>query len=230
MSYQPASYLEQCLDRATIHVFDVDQTLTRHSTGRRFAQAGIRLGAFHIRDFLTMPWFYLRYRLGSLKLADITREIQVISGMRRDRIREIAAAAWRDFIRDDLFAAARAHLRACRARGHRTVLLSTSFDLILEPLAEALEVDAVLSSRLEFTGDTATGWLIGGPCYAEAKARRLSEYLAAEGRSPAECAFYSDSFHDMPGFELVGTPVPVNPDSVLRVAARRQGWPITRWR
>jgi HAD superfamily hydrolase (TIGR01490 family) len=223
------NYLEQCLERATIHVFDVDHTLTRHSTGRRFAQAGIRLGEFHIRDFLTMPWFYLRYRMGSLKLTDITREIQVISGMRRDRIREIAAAAWRDFVEDDLFSAAREHLRTCQARGHRTLLLSTSFDLILEPVAAALEVDTVLASELEFEGDRATGWIVGGPCYAEEKARRLSEYLTAEGRSPEECAFYSDSFHDMPSFELVGTPVPVNPDSVLRVAARGQGWPITKW-
>ena len=223
------TYLEETLERATVHVFDVDHTLTRHSTGRRFAQAGIRLGAFHVRNFVTMPWFYLRYRLGSLKLADITREIQVISGMSRTRLREIAAAAWRDFIEDDLFPAAREHVRACRTRGHRTVLLSTSFDVILAPLAQALEVNAVLSSELEFAGDHATGWISGGPCYAEAKARRLVEYLAAEGLRAEECAFYSDSFHDMPSFELVGTPVPVNPDSVLRVAARRAGWPVVRW-
>ncbi|MEX2445239.1 MAG: hypothetical protein WD492_16700 [Alkalispirochaeta sp.] len=88
------NYLEKYLGRSSIHVFDVDHTLTRHSTGRRFAQAGIRLGAFRVRDFITMPWFYLRYRMGSLALADITREIQVLRGMSRARLREIAAAAW----------------------------------------------------------------------------------------------------------------------------------------
>jgi HAD superfamily hydrolase (TIGR01490 family) len=222
--------LDEVLAGAGVHVFDVDHTLTRHSTGRRFAQAGIRTGAFRRRDFLSMPWFYLRYRLGSLTLADITREIRVIAGMSTRELRDVAAVAWSAFVANDLFPGAREHVARCRAAGARTVLLSTSFDLILEPLAQELGVETVIASELEFDGDRATGWIVGGPCYAEEKARRLTEYLAERDLPAAECAFYSDSFHDLPSFQMVGMPVPVNPDGVLRTAAARAGWPVVRWR
>lgn len=230
MSDGARAALEAVLSRAKVHVFDVDHTLTRHSTGRRFAQAGIRSGVFRRWDFLSMPWFYLRYRLGSLSLADITREIRMIAGMTTEELRDVAATAWSEFIAGDLFPEARKHIAACRAVGARTVLLSTSFDLILEPLAAELGVETVIASELEFHNDRATGWIVGGPCYAEEKARRLAGYLAERDIAAAECAFYSDSFHDLPSFQMVGMPVPVNPDGVLRTAARRAGWPVVRWR
>jgi HAD superfamily hydrolase (TIGR01490 family) len=230
VSDRARSALDAALARAHVHVFDVDHTLTRHSTGRRFAQAGIRTGAFRRRDFLSMPWFYFRYRLGSLSLADITREIRMIAGMTAGELRAVAAAAWSDFVAADLFPEARDHVAACQAAGARTVLLSTSFDLILEPLAQELGVETVIASELEFHGDRATGWIVGGPCYAEEKARRLAAYLGERDLPAGECALYSDSFHDLPSFQMVGMPVPVNPDGVLRTAAARAGWPVVRWR
>tara|TARA_B100000614_G_scaffold63013_1_gene55903 strand:- start:1536 stop:2237 length:702 start_codon:yes stop_codon:yes gene_type:complete len=224
-----AGPLDSLLSAATTHVFDVDHTLTRHSTGRRFAQSGIRRGVFRLHQFLTMPWFYLRYRMGSLRLQDITREIRPITGMARSDLVALAHEAWHDFVQDDLIPGAREHVAACRSRGHRTVLLSTSFDVILEPLARELEVDAVISSELEFTDGHATGWIVGGPCYAEEKSRRLRAYLDREQLVAERSAFYSDSFHDLPTFAMVAHPVPVYPDAVLSVHARREGWPVVRW-
>ena len=214
---------------ADLHVFDVDHTLTRHSTGRRFARSGIDLGMFRTRDFLSMPWFYLRYRLGRLSLDDITREIRMITGESRERLQEIAEHSWQRYSRGDLFPAAQDHLRRCRASGGEIVLLSTSFGLILAPLARELAVDAVISSQLEWCNGQATGWLVGGPCYAEEKALRLAVYLDEHSLSAQRVAFYSDSFHDLPTLEMVGYPVAVNPDAVLRRRARRLGWPIVHW-
>lgn len=214
---------------AELHVFDVDHTLTRHSTGRRFARAGIDLGVFRTRDFLSMPWFYLRYRLGRLSLDDITREIRVITGMPRTRLEGVANHCWEHYVQHDIFPAARAHLDRCRASGGDIVLLSTSFALVLNPLAHALAVDDVIASQLEWCDDRATGWLIGGPCYAEEKARRLDVYLREHGLTADRVAFYSDSFHDLPTLEMVGHPVAVNPDPVLTRRARRRHWPIVRW-
>lgn len=221
--------LRELLDGASVHVFDVDHTLTHHSTGRRFAQTGVRHGIFRLRHLATLPWFYLRYRLGTLQLSDITREIRAITGMTRDELRGLAEATWREYGERDLYPTAAAHIAACRERGHRVILLSTSFDVILQPLAATLQVDTVISSELEFIDDRATGWLVGGPCYAEEKTRRLERYLSANGIPADACAFYSDSFHDMPSFAHVGFPVPVHPDTVLRAQAQRAAWPVITW-
>ena len=223
------AYLASLVDQATTHVFDVDHTLTRHSTGRRFAQAGLADRTFRWHDFISMPWFYLRYRIGRLQLSDITREIRPMAGLARERITDLADMAWWSHVRSDLFPHAREHLNRCRARERRLVLLSTSIDLLLTPIAGHLGVDKTIASVLEFEDDICSGWIVGGPCYAQEKWRRLKHYLDEVGERPERCAFYSDSFHDLPTFVEVAFPVPVNPDLVLRRHARNANWPIVRW-
>ncbi len=225
-----ASYLEYLADRAHTHIFDVDHTLTRHSTGRRFAQAGVKVGLFSRRHLLSLPWFYLRYRLGHLSLEDVTREIRVLRGRTRRELSEIALSAWRDHIALDLYTQATRYVRSLVDRGRRVVLASTTFDVILEPLARELGVRDTISSVLQFEHDRATGWLLGGPCYAEEKARRIAVFLDDHGIDPDGCAFYSDSFHDLPSFNLVAFPVPVHPDALLRTRCAAAGWRAVSWK
>lgn len=47
---------------------------------------------------------------------------------------------------------------------------------------------------------------------------------ASEGLDLRRCTAYSDSANDIPMLSVVGTAVAVNPDSVLRDTARRNGW------
>jgi hypothetical protein len=53
---------------------------------------------------------------------------------------------------------------------------------------------------------------------------------AAEGLDLSRCAAYSDSINDLPMLSLVGRPVAVNPDSALRIEARKRGWEIRDFR
>jgi len=45
----------------------------------------------------------------------------------------------------------------------------------------------------------------------------------------SDCAFYTDSFSDVPVLEAVGQPVAVNPDPRLRRRANKRGWRIVDW-
>ena len=221
--------LEGLLDAARVHVFDVDHTLTRHATGRRFARAGINEGYLRLRDFWSLPWYYLRYRLGNLGIADVTREMRPLRGLSRTLVKELAEIAWWGYTRYDLFPRAARHIAACTERNHTVILLSTSFELLLNPLGRHLAVDAVIASRLAFEEGIATGWIAGTPCYADEKRRRLHAYLQEHALDGEPCAFYSDSFHDLPTFTSVTHPVAIHPDAALRRHATRHGWPIVRW-
>ncbi len=64
-----------------------------------------------------------------------------------------------------------------QAEGHRTVIVSASMDLYLEPIAEALGFDAVLCTRLAWADGIATGELDGPNCRGPVKARRLRAWL-----------------------------------------------------
>jgi HAD superfamily hydrolase (TIGR01490 family) len=222
--------LTPILESAACHIFDVDHTLVRHSTGRRFVQEGYRRGIIPARYVAWLPWFYLRYRLGTLTLKDLTREITPLRGRTRIEIEELAEAAWNDRISGDLYPDAVEYIARCRARGATVILASTSFDVILAPLAGHLDADETIASVLEFSDGVATGWIEGGPCYAEQKAERIGAVLEKHGLPMRRCAFYTDSHHDLSSLEQAGYPVVVHPDALLRRIAIRRAWPTVRWR
>ncbi|HYO51846.1 hypothetical protein [Archangium sp.] len=43
------------------------------------------------------------------------------------------------------------------------------------------------------------------------------------------CAFYTESYSDLPVMEVVGRPMDVHPDRRLRREALRRGWPVVDW-
>src|SRR6202041_1558534 len=112
------------------------------------------------------------------------------------------------------FPAGFARVRAHRALGHRTVLITGARYFVVEPLAPLF--DEVVCARL---GQDAEGRLTGRldqlPPTGEARALVLADYAAAEGLDLGEAVAYADSASDLPLLECVGFPVAVNPEARL---------------
>lgn len=227
---RPARYgpgeLPSLLSGCSVVLVDVDHTLTRVSTGRRLAQAARRSGIAAPRFFLSLPIYYLRYRLGAISHEELAQAALPIAGSRREQLDVIAADAWDTWIRDDVVWPLVDALRQAASSGSRIVLATASLELAVRALAAEIGVSDVIASRLEFSGDIATGSLIGPPCYGPEKARRAADWAAEQGLTLQACAFLSDSIHDMPLLEQCAWPVAVRPDRRLAAAARRHGWPI----
>ncbi len=126
------------------------------------------------------------------------------------------------------FPAGFARVRAHRALGHRTVLITGALDFVVEPLAPLF--DEVVCARL---GQDAEGRLTGRldqlPPTGEARALVLADYAAAQGLDLGEAVAYADSASDLPLLECVGFPVAVNPEARLAAIARRRGWHVEQW-
>ena len=221
--------LDHARRHAKAHVFDVDHTLTARSTGTGFARAGLERGIFRVRDLVTLPLLYLRYRYGNLDIRDLTREVRSLAGYRRLELAEVAEYAFRSYGIRELLPGAIDHLLACRAMGVPVILASTSLMVVLEPYARYLELVDIVSSRLEFLDGKSTGRIVGRPCYAQEKALRMIARLSELSIDPRNAAFYSDSYHDLPSLRAVGYPFAVNPDRRLRRHAKATGRPIVSW-
>jgi phosphoserine phosphatase len=66
-------------------------------------------------------------------------------------------------------------------------------------------------------------------CFGQHKVRLAERWAERHNVDLATSTFYSDSYHDLPMLERVGTAVAINADARLRRHARRRGWPIHRW-
>lgn len=118
-------------------------------------------------------------------------------------------------------------IRAHREAGHRTVLITGTVDILVEPLAPLF--DEVIAGRMHSRDGVWTGYLDRPPLVDEARAAWLREYAETAGIDLAQSYAYGDNHSDRAWLELVGNPQAVNPDAALYRHAKRRRWEIHSW-
>ncbi len=211
---------------AKIHFFDVDHTITRGSTGRRFAQAAVECGILKFRHLAIIPFNYVAYRLGTGGTSFFEGEFPVIKGVERQALEAMGHEVFESRTKKALRPEMLERIAAIKAEGGCIVLATSSLDFIVGPLAELIGADAVLASGLEYDEGRCTGRLAGAALFGSAKRDAVLAFARIRGFLLADCSFYSDSIHDLPLLSEVGEPVAVAPDRRLRRVARSRGWTI----
>ncbi|MFI7480792.1 HAD-IB family hydrolase [Kocuria sp. M1R5S2] len=115
-----------------------------------------------------------------------------------------------------------------RAAGHRTVLVTGSIDLLVDPIAHLF--DEVVAGRMDERDGVMTGYLATPPLVDEARAQWLKKYAEQGGYDLTRSYGYGDSLADVSWLQLVGHPYTVNPDLPLYRLAKKNHWPIEDWK
>lgn len=119
-------------------------------------------------------------------------------------------------------------LRAHRAAGHRTVLLTGAVDLLVRPLLPLFDEVVAAQLAVDDSG-RCTGRLASPPLVGEARAAWL-RFTAPRIEANLRASHgYADSLSDLPMLQSVGQPVAVNPDLPLGRYAARHRWPVVHW-
>jgi HAD superfamily hydrolase (TIGR01490 family) len=118
-------------------------------------------------------------------------------------------------------------IRHHRAAGHRTVLLSGTIDVLIEPIAPLF--DEVVAGRMHSRDGVWTGYLDRPPLVDEARAAWLKRYAETTGINLGLSYAYGDSYSDRAWLQLTGKPNAVNPDAALYRHAKRKYWQVQNW-
>jgi fatty acyl-CoA reductase len=213
-------------------VFDVDGTLVETNVVEYYFW--MRLKAQPIEDwpgFLAglaqkaPRWLLLERRSRAEFQRSFYREYD---GLDLEEMRQLGAEALNEVTLRRVYPEGMRRIREHKRAGHRVLLLTGALDIVVEPLAELLQVE-VDCARLMVRDGVLTGDLEKPPAAGEARGTLLDEYARANGIDLAESFAYADSLSDLPMMELVGTPVAVNPDPRLSQVASQRGWRVERW-
>jgi len=139
-----------------------------------------------------------------------------------DQLDHDALELFSDLLVKNAFPEAIRRVRAHRAAGHRTVLITGALDFIVRPLEPLF--DDIISTSLEEIDGRYTGRMLAAPPIGEMRAEALRQYADANDIDLKESVAYADSTSDLPLLEAVAFPVAVNPDTKLAIVARRRGW------
>ncbi|KAF2776490.1 HAD-IB family hydrolase [Streptomyces sp. OM5714] len=147
------------------------------------------------------------------------------------RVSDVLAAgqAWYAGYRrrpDAFVTACVAALERHRAAGDEVVLVSGSFEACLAPIAEDLGAGLVLCSDPRTAPDGTYTGEVGTSMIGVAKAEAVTKTIAGLGVAASDCYAYGDHSSDLGMLGVVGHPVVVGEDTVLRDIARKQGWPV----
>jgi HAD superfamily hydrolase (TIGR01490 family) len=208
-------------------IFDIDGTLLRGSSERRFWRylwAQRRQGP---RQLLAYLLFLLRYvTVGGIH--SIKKNKAYLTGLDTATIERLAA----DFVASDFpqnkFAPVVAKLKQHLARGDVVLLLSGTLQPIADALARVLGVKHVCATLCEeIHGTYRSGPPDRHPFY-HSKVPLAREFAAQYNLDLSRATAYSDSYHDTELLESVGFPIVVNGDRKLLPTALERNWKVMR--
>jgi putative phosphoserine phosphatase/1-acylglycerol-3-phosphate O-acyltransferase len=212
--------------------FDMDKTLLSGSSAVLLARYMQRRGELARQDAIRFLKATLRYKLGRLDMIEATRQIvrELAGHSEADRI-DYTRQWFTEHLIDYVTEEGRHLVAQHRRLGHRVALITASPSYTADQLAEHLGMagEDVMATRFEVQQGRFTGRMLEPMVYGEGKLQAACTYAAAYGVDLARSYFYTDSIADLPLLEIVGYPVAVNPDRVLRKVARARGWPIVRF-
>jgi len=228
------SAMERRAGRADVlAVFDVDGTLVETNVVEYFLWMRLRAQpledwpAFMARMLRQAPrWLYLERRSRAEFQRSFYREY---GGLDPEVMKRLGREALDAVTLRRIYPEGMRRIREHKRAGHRVLLLTGALDVVVEPLAELLDVEVDCAHLLTRDGRL-TGDLQSPPPAGEARGALLEEYAVKNGVVLSDSFAYADSLSDLPMLELVGTPVAVNPDARLSQVAGQRGWRIERWR
>lgn len=149
-------------------------------------------------------------------------------GMPVARLEKIVAGGYGDTMRRHTSRAALEQIRAHKAAGHRTVLVSGSIGLLAKPFENLF--DDVVATTMHARDGVLTGYLTKPPIVDESRAAWLTRYATEHNADLAASYGYGDSHADLGWLEMLGHPTAVNPDPQLAKEAQRRHWPVHNWK
>lgn len=218
-------------DERAVAVFDLDGTIVASDLVESYVWtrlAGLPRRAWPA-EFMDLLLDAPRYLLA--ERADRDRFVRTFlrryAGTDEAALRHLVRGAVGDALLHRVKHEAVRRIRAHRAAGHRTVLVTGCLDLLVEPLRPLF--DDIEACRMRTRDGVLTGRVTGRPPVGEARADWLRRYTAEHGLDPARAHAYADSYSDRPLLDAVGHPHAVDPDTRLLRHAVRRHWPVLRW-
>ncbi|SET50111.1 HAD family hydrolase [Stigmatella erecta] len=215
----------------SVAFFDLDKTLLAVNSAALWIRRELALGHISRWQALGASVWMARYHLGFVSMQDaLLAAIGHLAGTAVGPILERTTAFYEEQLRLLYRPGALRVLEEHRRAGDRLVLLTSSTGYLSELVARDLRLDAILCNRFEVNAEGLhTGKPLGTVCFGEGKRTCAEGYVREVGASLSACAFYTDSYSDLPVMEVVGKPVAVHPDQRLRREALRRGWPVVDW-
>jgi putative phosphoserine phosphatase/1-acylglycerol-3-phosphate O-acyltransferase len=210
--------------------FDLDQTLFAGFSATPFTRDQFATGRLTPRDLADSVRATLSFTMGRTGFsAFVTATSAVYRGMAESVLEEAGQRVFENYLVTEIYPESRALVRAHQDMGHTVAIITSATRYQAEPVARELGIEHLLYTQLGVEDGILNGKVVKPTCYGEGKAIAGRSLAAKYDLDLDESYFYSDSHEDLPLFDIVGRPRPLNPNRKLAQIAKERQWPVRRF-
>ncbi len=210
--------------------FDLDRTLINGFSAKQFMQNRALSGRMTTQEVLAQFSGVLVYAMGNGNFAGLAAtSARGVQGTKEQVYIELGEEVYTKHLAEAIYPESRALVSAHLALGHTVAIVSAATPYQVNPVARDLGIEHVMCTRMEVKNGKFTGKIVEPACWGEGKAYAARELAKEHNLDLSKSYFYSDSAEDMPLFDIVGKPRPLNPDVDLAAVAFQRDWPVMRF-
>lgn len=209
--------------------FDLDKTILAKSSSFVFAKPFYKEGLIGRADVMRSAYAQFMFLASGAdhdQMETMRKYMsELVNGWDAAKVQAIVAETLDTLIDPLVYQEAVDLINFHKEQGHTVIVISTSGNEIVEPIAARLGADFAIGTQVAIVDGKYTGEIIFY-AYGDGKAEAVHSFAIDHGFDLTECFAYSDSQTDLPMLEAVGNPRAVNPDSELRSVAIQRGWDV----
>ena len=217
-------------DYSYIAFFDFDGTILGMNSGKILVYRAYKAGLLQKREIFAGIYLSLLHRFDLVNPSILIEKMaRWVTGLPEKVMEELITEVFRKDLLTSIRTEIRSELIFHKKRNAAVVILSSALYPVCLHVARYLEMDDVISSKLEIRNGRFTGYPSGGFCFGTEKLTRLYKYCTIKRCHPGDAYYYGDSISDLPVLGSVGFPICINPDKKLQRVAQEKGWEIRQW-
>lgn len=197
---------------------DLDGTLIKGQSQAlfiKFLKDKNFIGKF--QSYLILFWFIL-YKIGMTKkpYKILTYALSCFKGKPVKEIYSYIDEFIVNIVRSHYYKDVPLFLDDLRSKNIKLIILSTSVDILVEKIAQDLNIKSYLATSVEIINGTFTGKIRGEHNYGVRKINRIMEYISRENIKMSNVIVFADNYSDKEMLAQAGKGIVVNPDRGMK--------------
>lgn len=210
-----------------LSVFDLDHTLLKVNSSFKFGQYLYQKNVISTSEIFFSLLHYTRHKWLGLSIIDVHQKIfqQIFKGKSKREIERHTQDFIHAYLEEMFYKPALQKLLDAQIQGHYIVLLSSSPDFLVHPIAHQLNISDCQATK--YTCDEQENFCSVSRVIDGFNKAEYVQLLAQKFQIPTtSITVYSDSYLDLPVLKMAGKAIGVVPDRHLRRVCIKHGWEI----